>query len=272
MRPQSWGLSVLLVVFLATGCSKQPATARVVPPVPAPVGQSDLNPAVAAPPGATGTTPRDAVEKFVQGLIDIDATGTYALLTDRERFGTSVAAWQQSMAALPTYRSFSVVRNDPVEVEAVFEPRVDEEVGVVPEKAVVHFATTSESGGWRVSLARTTIEPQYPNDAAAAAAVALKWAKANQACDEPARRSLQYQGSLLGQPSMVGELCKWSGTLAVSGTADLNSTAAAASVRNAFGPTADEWANVARIDGPRPLDVVTAPLGDSWVVVAVSGR
>jgi hypothetical protein len=265
-------LLVIGLVVLANGCSKQTTAARVAPPIPAAVGQSDVTKVAEAPPGTTGATPRDAVEKFVQGLINNDVNGTFALLTDKERLAQSVGAWEQSMAALPSYRSFSVVRDDPVEVEAVFESRVDEEVGVVPAKAVVHFATTSEGGGWRVSLARTTIEPQYPTDSAAAAAVALDWAKANQACDVPARMSLQYQGSLLGQPSIAGELCQSSGTLQLRGTVDLNNTASAAAVRNAFGPSADEWAKVARIDGPQSLDVVTAPLGDSWVVVAVSRR
>ncbi len=272
MRPRSWAAPVLLVVLAAAGCSKQSSTVQNVPTIPAPVGSNTLTKTEAAPPGATGATPRAAVELFVTGLMNGDANATYALLADKERTSTSLGSWSETMARLPAYRDFTVVRDDPVDLDATFSPRVDEEAGVVPGKAVVHFATTSEGGGWRVSLAKTTIEPRYPTDDTAAATVALNWAKANQWCDSGAVESLQYQGSLLGQPSVVGDLCHWNGTLEANGTSGLNTTRSASAVRNAFGPTADEWAKVIHIDGPQPLDVVTAPLGDSWVVVAVSRR
>jgi hypothetical protein len=272
MRPRSRVALVLLVVLVAAGCSKQSTAARNVPTIPAPVGSNSLTKADAAPPGATGATPRAAVELFVTGLMNGDAKSTYALLVDKERTATSLASWTETMSSLPTYRDFTVARDDPVDLDATFSPQVDEIAGVVPGKAVVHFATTSEGGGWRVSLAKTTIEPRYPTDDKAAATVALDWVKANQSCDPAAVKSLQYQGSLLGQPSVVSELCHWSGTLVANGTSGLNATPSANAVRNAFGPAADEWAKVTHIDGPQPLDVVTAPLGDAWVVVAVSRR
>jgi hypothetical protein len=272
MRPRSWVAPVLLVVLAAMGCSKQSAIVHNVPTIPAPVGSNSLNKTEAGPAGATGATPRAAVELFVTGLMNGDANATYALLADKERTATTLGSWSETMASLPTYRNFTVVRDDPVDLDATFAPRVDEDVGVVPGKAVVHFATTSEGGGWRVSLAKSTIEPRYPTDDKAVATVALNWAKANQSCDPVAVKSLQYQGSLLGQPSVVADLCHWNGTLVANGTAGLNTTPSANAVRNALGPAADEWATVTHIDGPQPLDVVTAPLGDTWVVVAVSRR
>ena len=271
MRLTSRGASVLLVVLMTAGCSKQPSTAHNVPTIPAPVGTNSLTRTDADPPGSTGATPRAAVELFVTGLMNGDANATYSLLVDKERTATSLGSWSETMAGLPTYRAFTVIKDDPVDLDATFSPRVDEDAGVVPGKAVVHFATTSEGGGWRVSLAKTTIEPRYPTDDRAAT-VALDWVKANQSCDSGAVKSLQYQGSLLGQPSVVGDLCHWNGTLVANGTSGLNTTPSATAVRNAFGPGADEWAKVIHIDGPQPLDVVTAPLGDSWVVVAVSRR
>ena len=274
MRPRSRAALVLLVVLAAAGCSKQSTVARNVPTIPAPVGSNSLTKTKTdpGPPGATGATPRAAVELFVTGLMNGDVNVTYSLLADKERTATSLGSWTETMASLPTYRDFTVVRDDPVELDATFSPQVDEIAGVVPSSAVVHFATTSEGGGWRVSLAKTSIEPRYPNDDKAAATVALDWVKANQSCDPAAVKSLQYQGSLLGQPSVVNDLCHWNGTLAVNGTSGLNTTPSASAVRNAFGPAADDWAKVTHIDGPQPLDVVTAPLGDVWVVVAVSRR
>lgn len=272
MRPRSWIAPVLLVVLAAAGCSKQSSAGHTVPTVPAPVGQNSLTRTEAAPPGTTGATPRAAVERFVTGLMNGDANETYSLLADKERAATSLGSWSETLASLPTYRDFKVVRDDPVDVDATFAPRVDEEAGVVPGKAIVHFATTSEGGGWRVSLARTTIEPRYPTDDMAAATVALDWTKALQSCDPATVKSFQYQGSLLGQPSVVNDLCHWIGTPVANGTAALQATPSANAVRNAFGPSADDWAKVTHIDGPQPLDVVTAPLGDAWVVVAVSRR
>jgi hypothetical protein len=272
MRPRSWLAPALLVVMVASACNKPSSTIHSVPTVPAPIGENSLTKAESAPPGSTGATPRAAVERFVTGLMNGDAAGTYSLLSDKERAATSLGSWGEAMAGLPTYRSFTVTREDPVDLDATFSPRVDEETGVVPGKAIVHFATISESGGWRVSLAKTTIEPRYPTDDNAAAAVALNWAKAEQACDVSAVTSLQYEGSLLGQPSVANDLCHWTGTPVAKGTSGLNTTPSASAVRNAFGPSADDWAKVTHIDGPQPLDVVTAPLGDTWVVVAVSGR
>ena len=46
----------------------------------------------------------------------------------------------------------------------------------------------------------------------------------------------------------------------------------AAVVTNAFGPAAAQWARVVSLDGPLPLDVVTAPMGDRWLVVGVVAR
>ena len=151
--------SAALLLLVASGCSA--GVARAAPPVPivpAPVGASVINPAKAVPPPAGAASRRAAVEQFITGLIDDDASATYALLSDRERAGTSSAAWIDVLSELPVYRSFAVLRDDPVDVDATFVPRVDEEVGIVPAKAIVHFATIQEGGGWRVSLANTVIE------------------------------------------------------------------------------------------------------------------
>jgi hypothetical protein len=44
-----------------------------------------------------------------------------------------------------------------------------------------------------------------------------------------------------------------------------------AQVVAAFGPDASSWTRSVALSGPSELSVVTAPYGDRWVVVGVTG-
>lgn len=273
MKLKLWG-QTLVLCCLVGACSSSPAKAQhVVETIPAPNGQPSLASSVPVPAGKSEPSPRLAVEAFVHGLMANDATSTYALLSDKERAATSLDSWSQTIGSMPQYKAFTVVRDDPVEVDATFTPHLDEDLGAVPDHALVHFATLSEGGGFRVSLAATSIDPRFPTDESGAREAALAWAKDRQTCATDVKSSFQYQGSLLGQPSLAVDLCRWSGVITSAGpSVPLAQAGSATAVRNAFGPGADDWSKVISVDGPRPLHIVVAPLGETWLVIAVSGR
>jgi hypothetical protein len=147
----------------------------------------------------------------------------------------------------------------------VLQPRLDEVAGMVPGRAIVDWAVVAEDGGWRVDLDGTESRAVLPSDESAAEA-ALAWARARQDC----RPAGEYEGSLLLSPTLADGLCERAGRFTAEPAAALETLPDAAPVIAAFGGEATEWARVVRIHGPDDLAVVTAPLGDTWVVVGVS--
>ena len=135
---------------------------------------------------------------------------------------------------------------------------------MVPASATITWRPVAEGGGWRVDLAATTFEPHYPADAGAAPA-ALAWVQARQACqDDPAA------SRLLLDPELATALCHQPGTFVATPPAPLSALTNPAPVVDAYGPGASTFARVVRLSGPATLDVVTAPLGASWVVIGVT--
>ena len=127
------------------------------------------------------------------------------------------------------------------------------------------MSRTLLTGGWRVDLEGTEFEDVLPPDDSAPEAV-LAWAGARQEC----RAEGEYDGSLLLSPTLAEGLCERGGRFTAEPAQRLAALADPAPVISAFGGEATDWARVVRIHGPRDLTVVTAPLGDTWVVVGVS--
>jgi hypothetical protein len=82
----------------------------------------------------------------------------------------------------------------------------------------------------------------------------------------------QYTGNLLGQSGVTERLQQETGTFTASEPNSLESFAQPSVVTSAFGPDATNWTRVVKLSGPMDIAVVTAPLGDQWVVVAVATR
>ena len=61
-----------------------------------------------------------------------------------------------------------------------------------------------------------------------------------------------------------------SGTFRAERTSLLAELANPAPVLASYGPDAATWARVVRLTGPATIDVVTAPLGDTWVVIGAT--
>jgi hypothetical protein len=145
-------------------------------------------------------------------------------------------------------------------------PVLDEVVGLVPAHATATWVAVHEGGVWRVSLEDSSLQPVWPSDATAAAAVE-DWARARQEC-QSGEAIGEFAGGVLGSPAIADALCKRDGDVRVGGAEQLDGTDGAP-VFAAFGAEAQAWARVVEVSDPTPLRAVVAPLGDTWLVVAV---
>lgn len=233
-------------------------------------------PASAAPftstaPGAApvpAASPQAAVEAYLAAEIEGDQATSFGLLAAAQRDKlVDLAAWRAAHVNLPVFESFTVrpvTESSMVVTDVALQPRLDPITGVVPARATITWRPVAEDGGWRVDLARTTFDPQYPDDAGAAPA-ALAWVQARQACQPDPEAS-----RLLLDPSLATALCRQPGTFAAGEAGPLSALTNATPVVAAYGPGATDFARVVRLTGPATLDVVTAPRGADWVVIGVT--
>lgn len=242
--------------------------------VPAPSGANDaVMPTTDARPQQPAATAAAAVDAYVDAEIAGDFAASWALLSleDRDDLG-SFEAWRDQHAVSPRLIFSSTVAADPADPSApivsdvTFEPRVDETVGVVAGSARITWATVAEGGGFAIDRTATRADANYPSDTLAAAD-ALTWVQRVR----DGQPNVGYDGSLLGQPALVGDIAASDGAFTATSTVELDDWSTPGLVNNAFGPTAGTWARVVHLDGPIPVDVVMAPYGDRWVTVGVVG-
>jgi hypothetical protein len=220
------------------------------------------------PAAAQAATPEAAVRAFLEAEVRGDHAASFTALDSATRADRGpLGAWVAGSAERPRYTGFEVsaVDGDRVVTTVNLRPQLDETLGLVPAAATIEWAVVAEDGGWRLDLDASELEPVYPDDAGAARA-AVAWARTRQACE----RSNEYGGSLLLSPTLADSLCGSAGTVTAGRAATLAALTDAGPVVTAFGEGALDWARVVEIHGPTDLAVVTAPLGDQWVVVGVS--
>ncbi|HEV2766482.1 MAG TPA: hypothetical protein VGV63_02090 [Acidimicrobiales bacterium] len=242
---------------------------------PAIVTSTTLGYDSAAPPGAGAATPVAAVEGFLDAEIDDDLATSFRFLSaeDRAEIG-SPAGWVAVHADILAPVTGYEVQDpgDPAagesEAEVValvtFEPGLDEVRGLVAERATVTWATTTDdTGSWGIDLGATTVEPLYPSEEGASAAVA-RWAQAHQACG-PAPT---WGGTVQGSPALAQSLCGAEGAVEVGPPLPLTGVDAGPFLA-AFGPGAGQWARVVAVTAPVEVRAVVAPIGQQWLVIGV---
>jgi hypothetical protein len=239
---------------------------RIDPAIP---GQTDVtrpgaDSAALLPPAAT---PQAAVAGLLDALVAGEPERSFSLLdaADRATLGP-LPTWQSRASSLPRYLGYAVsgVDGTTVRTDVTIEPRLDEVVGYVPGRATIAWSTVAEDGGYRVSLTDSTTEPVLPADADAAVA-AETWVAARQRCQADGG----YSGNLLGQPTLAERLCRSSGTFRARAATSIERFGDPSILLNAFGADAATFVRVVPVDGPTPLQVALAPLGDAWEVIGV---
>jgi hypothetical protein len=219
--------------------------------------------------------PTRALMTFLGAEQRDDFERSYALLVaeDRELF-PSHARWEEAHRGMPEVTSFGPVEETErsaasvtFRVDLALRPRLDETIGVVAARATGSFVARQVGGDdWRIAFSESSLTPQYP-DAGGARAAAVAWANARQRCE----RSAEWDGGLLGvaAEAYAESLCDTTATVRAGEPVSLDRASGTEPVLAAFGPEASIWARVVRLSGPIDLDVVTAPLGEEWVVVGV---
>jgi hypothetical protein len=247
-------------------------------PLPAPVGRTHGDPfadqdeaPVPVPPGS----PAEAAAAFLDAEVagDVQRSFPYLSADDRKEQGTP-AGWLETHADLwtPTrYRLTDVTEaadgTATATADVALRPEIDEFIGVVPSRAVLTLPLVQEDGGWRVVFDDSAYAPQYPDPTGAVAAV-RSWAEARTRC----ATADQWDGGLLDSPYLADSLCGASGQLRLGRPDTLDALDDAGAYLDDFGETAADWAQVVPVEGPVPLDVVAAPLGNHWVVIGTSPR
>lgn len=272
LRPRrSWFLALVATATVpalaaCAGSSGPDARATPVPTVPAPAGPaapftSTAPVTIVAAPAADAA---DAVRRYVTAEADGDWATSWSLLADGDRARAgSFEAWADEADERLPLRSIEQLTVDGSTIDTVvtLEARLDE-TAVVPGRARVRWRPVAAGGGWLVSVADTSVDPLLPDDAGAPAA-AVAWVEARR----QGATTGQYDGNLLGQPTAVEALP--AGQYRAGEARPLDAAPDPQVAVQAFGPSGARLVRAVPVDGPRHLVVLTAPLGDRWLVVGV---
>ncbi len=243
-----------------------PEVAAAAAPAAAAVQASPL-PVPSPVPVEAATTPEAAVLGFLAAEARGDHEGSYAFLSAADRAAWPTApAWVAAHADLPPITGAQVteVRDDAVVTATSLDARLDPVLGLVPARATGTWATVPEGGGVRVHFSASTLQPSYPSDEGAAEAVAT-WAEARAGCTTAA----QADAPLLGSPGLADRLCGASGALDLGAPGTLVEGERTLPLLDAYGPEVFAWARAVDVRAPVAMTVVAAPIGESWLVVAV---
>jgi hypothetical protein len=217
------------------------------------------------------------VQRFLAGEIARNDSLSYGQLSlgDRITFPT-LSTWRQREAQTAQLVGATITsieqRGNAADVRVALRQRasLDEIKGLVTSSAHAVFHVVHEDGGWRVALFSSTVASDYPGSAGARTA-ALAWIRARTSCDAKGAERLQWRPGLYGNGAELtaSQLCHRTNSVRVDDARPLNDNDASSALLAAFGPDAGIWARVVPMRAPIAANLVLAPIGDAWRVVAV---
>jgi hypothetical protein len=225
-------------------------------------------------PIPTEPSPKKAVSKFLQALVESDSDTAWSYLTDadQQRLGVPQRLTEQVNAAGWTTFTIDDVALEKVTFTVAQTPKVNEIDGVIAQRAVGTVQTIAVDGGYKVEWTSRLVEPQFaplsPEQRNAVSSQVTTWLLARQACE--ATPPSQYRNGLAGVVGLADALCKTVGAPSVQTIGELDLLDEPTPILQAFGSGATVWARVAVVDGPVPMAVVVAPLGTEWIVVGIA--
>ncbi len=171
-------------------------------------------------------------------------------------------------------------------------PMIDEIRGVLAPSSVVKLPASKEASGWKVSWERRNVVQKFVAPRSRLKADVIGWAAsrkqlctaavANSSTNKPGNDKAgkstnsrvaaegEYSGGLLGAVWLADELCTVPGTVTISSVSDIYSLDDPQPLLDAYGSGVYQWARVVTLSAPHAMHVVTAPLGERWVVVAIA--
>ena len=237
---------------------------------------------------------RAALSAFAAAVVKDDYATAFSLLSDLDRAQIgSPTKFGELLAKRPSWISFTLVTeaaqpnvNSVVssteslpdsQSNAVLivsqQPTIDETRGVVASTAQMNFPLRDENGGWKIVWRKHRARQNFLTPDKKLLAQVGAWANERRACNLPTQTGKydgEYDGGLVGELWLAERLCNLSAPLVVESAGDLDSVLDPQAILDAFGGDAYEWAQVVRVNSPIPFYAVAAPLGDRWVVVALS--
>lgn len=219
-------------------------------------------------------TPAAAVTSFVNAAIagDLDTAWSLVGTADRVRLGYKQRIAEQANAS--GWKAFSVTSTvgDSVVGSVTQTPKVSDIDGVIAAQGNLRVQTIKEGSAYRVLWSRKMIVQAYPELSVAqddaVSSVVGAWTRSRQACD--ATPAHEFAGGLVGVIGLANKLCRTTGDPVLGVVSDLEALDEPQPIIEAFGGTALQWARVVSITAPVPMDVVVAPRGTDWIVVAVA--
>jgi hypothetical protein len=246
--------------------SGRKAAAGYQPPATAANG-SPTFPSPDAAPAPAAPSPLAAVDTFLALEAKQDFAGSFGYLAAADRMRRRTRPeWVADHDHLPPVIAFRVVGVDAtnVRVELQLRAGLDYVRGLTPAHALATVTAAPEDGGFRVAYASSVVTPVYPSDASAAGAV-RQWAEGRQAC----RHAPELAGGILGAGYLADGLCGARGAVTVGEVGPLPDSPAVEPLLAAYGPDVASWARAVALTSPLQLNVVTAPVGESWLVIGV---
>jgi hypothetical protein len=236
---------------------------------PAPTSASTAAASASLGTSTGAASPRAAVEQFLRAEINGDLGGSFAVLADDQRKDLGdEAAWEAAHVDLPHYTSFSVRGEGSIEgnqstvaTDVTLVPGLDTINGLTPGHATIMWSLIRSATGWTVDLDQSKLEPIYPNDSGATTA-ARTWLDDRRACRATDDR--------VDDPDVTQALCHASGMFDVGTPSALPQNADGQQIIAAYGADATSWARIVPVSGPSNFHLVTAPIGDTWEVIAVT--
>lgn len=219
-------------------------------------------------------TPAAAVTSFVNAAItgDLDTAWSLVGTADQARLGYKQRIAEQAYAS--GWKGFSATSTvgDSVVGTLTQTPKVSDIDGVIAAEGNLRVQTIKEGSAYRVLWSRKSIVQLYPELSVAqddaVSSVVGAWTRSRQACD--ATPAHEFAGGLVGVVGLANKLCQSTGDPVLGAVTDLEALDEPQPIIEAFGGTALQWARVVSITAPVPMDVVVAPLGTEWIVVAVA--
>ncbi len=278
-------LSLVLLVATAAACGGGNESGRNDEAVEA-LGLPDLSgqrvdvSALAPDPaGEAAPSPEAAIEQFLRAEIDGDFATSFGLLAAEERLDVpTLADWIDAHVDFPQYTGFELTEMSDGESDraeetggrvatgtATLVPTLDEFNGLFPASGELRVLVVPEDEGWRVAYNETILDPDYPSTDGAEA-VARRWLEAASACEDTS--DLEYEFGLLGVTGFGDKLCAAEGDLSLGKLTSLGDHPIPTPVVASVSAQSLDWAKYYRIESPVEFDLVLAPLGDNWIVLA----
>lgn len=218
-------------------------------------------------------SPTEAVKIFLGALIDGDGDLAWSMLSQTEQGRLGYQQRLLADVAANGWTSFKIASATDTSVTAEVQQtaKVSDIDGVIAASASVTFPTVSGASGYSVVWSRRSVNQHLPERTPASdrevEQAVVTWSLDRQRC---LTSDAEYVGGLIGVIGLANQLCKTSGTPVVTGTSDLDALDEPQPIIDGFGGSALVWARVVTMKSPVAMNVVVAPNGDTWTVIAIA--